>query len=81
MPKIPTFTAKGTPTAQVGAVRTNLKLSPFATAAAALVPVAQKAEEYYIKVLSVASIIFLSVVPFIPSPINGFLPCKIWPTP
>ena len=49
MPKIPTFTAKGTPTAQVGAVRTNLKLSPFATAAAALVPVAQKAEEYYLK--------------------------------
>ena len=49
MPKIPTFTAKGTPTAQVGAVRTNLKLSPFATPAAALVPVAQKAEEYYLK--------------------------------
>ena len=49
MPKIPTFTAKGTPTAQVGGVRTNLKLSPFATAAAALVPVAQKAEEYYLK--------------------------------
>lgn len=49
MPKIPTFTAKGTPTAQVGGVRTNLKLSPFATPAAALVPVAQKAEEYYLK--------------------------------
>ena len=49
MPKIPTFTAKGTPTAQVGAVRTNLKLSPFATPAAALVPIAQKAEEYYLK--------------------------------
>ena len=49
MPKIPTFTAQGTPTAQVGAVRTNLKLSPFATPAAALVPVAQKAEEYYLK--------------------------------
>ena len=49
MPKIPTFTAKGTPTAQVGGVRTNLKLSPFATPAAALVPVAQKAEEYYLE--------------------------------
>tara|TARA_R110000796_G_scaffold221241_1_gene337323 strand:+ start:461 stop:2242 length:1782 start_codon:yes stop_codon:yes gene_type:complete len=49
MPKIPTFTAQGTPTAQVGGVTTNLKLSPFATPAAALVPVAQKAEEYYLK--------------------------------
>ena len=49
MPKIPTYQARGRPTAEVGAVKTNIKLSPFATPAAALMPVAEKVSEYYLK--------------------------------
>tara|TARA_R100000742_G_scaffold4048_1_gene1108 strand:+ start:30 stop:1859 length:1830 start_codon:yes stop_codon:yes gene_type:complete len=49
MPKIPTFTARGRPTAEVGSIKTNLKLSPTATPAASLLPAAQAIDEYYIK--------------------------------
>jgi len=49
MPKIPTFTARGRPTAEVASIKTNLKLSPTATPAASLLPAAQAIDEYYIK--------------------------------
>ena len=47
--KIPTFEAKGRITAEAGAVRTNIKVSPTASMAAALRPLGQAAENYYIK--------------------------------
>jgi len=49
MPKIPTFAARGRPTAEVGSIKTNLKLSPTATPAAALLPAAKAIDDYYIK--------------------------------
>jgi len=49
MPKIPTFTARGRPTAEVASIKTNLKLSPTATPAASLLPAAQAIDKYYIK--------------------------------
>jgi hypothetical protein len=49
MPKIPTFTARATPTTEVASIKTGLKLSPTATPAAALLPAAQAIDEYYIK--------------------------------
>ena len=49
MPKIPTFEAKGRITAEAGAVRTNIKVSPTSSMAAALRPLGQAAENYYIK--------------------------------
>ena len=49
MPKIPTFEAKGRITAEAGAVRTNIKVSPTASMAAALRPLGQAAEDYYVK--------------------------------
>ena len=49
MPKIPTFTARATPTTEVASIKTNLKLSPTASPAASLLPAAQAIEEYYIK--------------------------------
>lgn len=49
MPKIPTFEAKGRITAQAGAVRTNIQVSPFQTPAGELSKVAKVAEDYYIK--------------------------------
>jgi len=49
MPKIPTFTARGRPTAEVGSIKTNLKLSPTATPAAALLPAAKAVDNYYIE--------------------------------
>ena len=49
MPKIPTFTAKATPTAEVASIKTGLKLSPTATPAASLLPAAKAIDEYYIK--------------------------------
>ena len=41
MPKIPTFTARATPTTEIASIKTNLKLSPTATPAASLLPAAQ----------------------------------------
>jgi len=49
MPKIPTFTARGRPTAEVSSAKMNLKLSPTATPAAALLPAASAINEFYIK--------------------------------
>ena len=49
MPKIPTFTAKATPTTEVASIKTGLKLSPTATPAAGLLPAAKAIDEYYIK--------------------------------
>ena len=49
MPKIPTFEAKGRITAEAGAVRTNIQVSPFQTTAGELSKVAKVAEDYYIK--------------------------------
>ena len=49
MPKIPTFTAKGRPTAEVGSIKSNIKLDPRSSMAASLLPAAQAIEEYYIK--------------------------------
>jgi len=49
MPKIPTFAAKGRPTAEVGSIKSNIKLDPRNSMAASLLPAAQAIEEYYIK--------------------------------
>jgi len=49
MPKIPTFTARATPTTEVASIKTNLKLSPTATPAAGLLPAAEAVDKYYIK--------------------------------
>ena len=49
MPKIPTFTARATPTTDVACIKTGLKLSPTATPAAGLLPAAKAIDEYYIK--------------------------------
>ena len=49
MPTIPTFTAKGTPTTEVGSVRSNIKVNPKESIAAALAPIGKAAEDYYVK--------------------------------
>ena len=49
MPTIPTFTAKGTPTTQVGSVRSNIRVNPKESMAAALAPIGKAAEDYYVK--------------------------------
>ena len=49
MPTIPTFTAKGTPTTEVGSVRSNIKVNPKESIAAALAPIGKVAEDYYVK--------------------------------
>ena len=49
MPKIPTFTSELRPTAEVGSVASNLKLSPTQTMASALLPAAQAIDSFYVK--------------------------------
>jgi hypothetical protein len=49
MPKIPTYIARGQMTTQAPSVRTDIRISPTATPAAALASVAKVAEDYYIK--------------------------------
>lgn len=49
MPKIPTFTAKGRPTAEVGSLKSNIKLDPTKTMAAGMLPAAQAIDSFYIK--------------------------------
>ena len=49
MPKIPTFTARGRPTAEVGSVKSDIKVDPTKTMAAAMLPAAEAIDEYYIK--------------------------------
>jgi hypothetical protein len=47
--KIPTFTAKGRPTTEVGSIRSNIKIDPTKSMASALAPLGKAAEDYYIK--------------------------------
>ena len=49
MPKIPTFTATGRPTADAPRVRTGIQVSPTATIGAALLPAAETITNYSIK--------------------------------
>jgi len=49
MPKIPTFTAKGTPTTEVGSIQSTIKVNPKESMAAALAPLGKAAEDYYVK--------------------------------
>ena len=49
MPKIPTFTAQGRPTAEVGSLKSNIKLDPTKTMAAGMLPAAQAIDSFYIK--------------------------------
>ena len=49
MPKIPTFAAQGRPTAEVGSIKSNIKLDPRSSMAASLLPAAQAIDEYHIK--------------------------------
>jgi hypothetical protein len=49
MPKIPTFTAQGRPTAEVGSIKSNIRIDPRSSVAAALLPAANAIDEYYIK--------------------------------
>jgi len=49
MPKIPTFTARGRPTAEAAGVVSNIKIGLNQTVGAALSPLGKAAEDYYIK--------------------------------
>ena len=49
MPKIPTFTAQGRPTADAPGVVSNIQISPTSTVAASLLPAAEKTSKYFIK--------------------------------
>ena len=49
MPKIPTFTAKGTPTAEVGAVKSNIQIPLTQTIGTALAPVTKAVTDYAVK--------------------------------
>ena len=49
MPKIPTFTAEGRPTADAPGVVSNIQISPTSTVAASLLPAAEKTSKYFIK--------------------------------
>ena len=49
MPKIPTYTAKGTLTTETTGIKTAFQISPTATPAAALLPAAKAVEDYFIK--------------------------------
>ena len=49
MPKIPTFTAKGRPTAEAAGVVSNIKIGLNQTVGAALAPFGKSVEDYYIK--------------------------------
>lgn len=49
MPKIPTFTAQGRPTAEAPSVRTGIQISPTATPAAGLLPALNELTDYSIK--------------------------------
>jgi len=49
MPKIPTFTARGRPTAEAAGVVSNIKIPLNQTVGAALAPLGEAAEDYYIK--------------------------------
>lgn len=49
MPKIPTFTASGRPTADAPGIRTGIQVSPTATVGAALLPAADAITNYSIK--------------------------------
>ena len=49
MPKIPTFVADAQPTGEVGAVKSNIQISPNETLAASLLPAAKDITNYYIK--------------------------------
>ena len=49
MPKIPTFTSKARPTAEVGSIQSNIRIDPNRTMGAALSTVAGRVQDYYIK--------------------------------
>ena len=49
MPKIPTFTAKGRPTAETGFIQSNIKLDPRSSIAASILPVVNEVANYAIK--------------------------------
>jgi len=49
MPKIPTFTAQARPTAEVGSLKSNIKLDPTKTMAAGMLPAAQAIDSFYVK--------------------------------
>ena len=49
MPKIPTFQARGRPTAEVSSIQSNIKIDPRSSMAAAMLPAAQAIDNFYIK--------------------------------
>ena len=49
MPKIPTFTAKGRPTAEVSSIKSNIKIDPRSSMAASLLPTVNEITNYAIK--------------------------------
>jgi len=49
MPKIPTYTAQGRPTAEVGSIKSNSQISPTGGVAAALLPSADQIAEFALK--------------------------------
>lgn len=49
MPKIPTYTAQGRPTTEVGSLRSNIKLDPTRTMASGLLPAAKAIDDYHVK--------------------------------
>ena len=51
MAKIPTFEATVAPTAEVGAVKSNIQVSPKSSLAGALLPAADAITQFYVKVI------------------------------
>ena len=49
MPRIPTFESTIAPTAEVGAVKSNIQVSPKDSLAGALVPAANAVTQFYVK--------------------------------
>ena len=49
MPKIPTYTAQGRPTAEVGAIKSTSQISPTGGVARALLPAADQVAEFALK--------------------------------
>jgi len=49
MPKIPTFTAKGRPTAEVSSIKSNIKIDPRSSMAASLLPTVMKLQIMQLK--------------------------------
>jgi len=79
MPKIPTFEADLLPTAEVGAVKSSLQVSPKDTLAGTLLPAAQDITNYYIKEKEISNKIKIKTVKYVDEILSETLENKIEP--